>query len=212
MIKMPNSNLSEEKNIFAKNAITLVELMVAITLLSLIFLTSANIDIASRKLTNAAERQAELQNEISPALLQIKKSINLATGEKNNSGLNIDAANNRIAIRLDIDANGIPNIGTANDYTDDNWIAYQLVENKIQYYLPYGSSGGFPVIEAPNEIISTRVEAFTLTSINSAFDAALSRGAEISITARFMPGQRITTTNPELTLATSAHAISQSAR
>ena len=196
-----------------KIGITLVELMVAITLLSLIFLTSANIDIASRKLMNVAERQAELQNEISPILLQIKKSINMATGERGNSGLNVDSGNSRIAIRLDVDANGVPNNGTANDYGDDNWIAYRLDgNNNILYYLPYGSGGGFPATTAANEIISTRVEAFTLASINSAFDADLSRGAEVSITARFIPGDSITPTNPELTLTTSAHAISQSAR
>lgn len=79
-------------NMKAKNikAITLVELVIAITLVSLVILTAGTIEIWARKLVISQDQEAQLLNKISPVMEHICKSFYSGLGFKDAPAIEID--------------------------------------------------------------------------------------------------------------------------
>ena len=181
-----------------KKSVTLIELMVAVALLGVILLTAATLDVAARKFFNASDRVAEMQCEVSPVLLRIKRDINQVSGNIMDPGMNIALSTPwRHRFRK----------------IDGTWCAYvwNTTNRTIEYYnsvpaysLPWGS----PTL---TEIVSAGVTAFDL-----AYVAGSMATVRVSITSCYDPtgglGPCGSNNNPQITLATSAHALSQSAR
>lgn len=193
-------------------AVTLVELMVAVFLLSMILLTGATVDLASRRFLRVSDRQAELQNEISPILLGIKRDVNRAVGWSGNSGIAIPAGN-RIDIRMDVDANGIQHNPPTMATGDDRWYTYQTVGNEMRYYGPYvGALPGVCALPACR-VLSSRVTGF-FTALRPS-PSGLPIGAAATITACYnpagvAPNQCNTANNPIMTLGITSYSLSQS--
>lgn len=180
--------------------------MVAVFLLSMILLTGATVDLASRRFLRVSDRQAELQNELSPILLSIKRDINRSGGWVNNPGITIAA--NRINIRMDIDNVGNQHNPPTKATTDDFGYTYQTVGNEMRYYGPY--AGALP---AAFRVLSSRITVFFLAIRTS--PTLVPIGANVAITACYnpagvAPNQCGTVNNPIMTLTTTAYAISQS--
>ncbi|MFQ5680659.1 MAG: type II secretion system protein J [Candidatus Omnitrophota bacterium] len=191
------------------SGLTLIELIIAISLLSLIVLTAGNMDVASRALFGASDRQAELQNEVNPVLLRIKKDVNRAVGAVGDPGLNVVVNKNCLSIRVDLGG------GSNFSYpANDNWVAYKLSGNQIKYYSGYTNNSACPPGGGlTSDIIANRITDFTITSLTSDFIPNFVTGVDVSLTARYDPSQAPNAqNNPELTLSTAAHALSQSAR
>lgn len=193
-----------------KKGVTLIELVIAISLLGVILLTATAVDVSVRRFFNASDRSAALQNELNPVLLRMKKDINTAVGQPGNSGIQIQAGNNRIAVRRDVNISGVPNVNSAGNYNDDTWTTYALVGNQIQFY-----RGNAPWVAVSSiDIIADKITAFQLGSIISPFIAGYSIGANIQITACNNPaaGGCGTAANPALDVITTVYALSQAGR
>lgn len=114
-------------------AVTLLELLIAITIMSLIVLGFSSIDLFSRYHVITSDRRATIQNEASYVLEHMTKEISKAIGDVNNKPLSIE--NNNQRIRVYIDAN---QDGQRNDY--EIAYAYDSADFQIRYYSPYPGS------------------------------------------------------------------------
>ena len=103
-----------------RRAFTLIELLIAITLVGMILLTISAVDIASRKFLNTADYESRVQNEVSPILEMIAKDITLGYGNDNNPGLYVPAST-EVEIRR-LDAASPPRYDI---FTDDPWVRYR---------------------------------------------------------------------------------------
>lgn len=165
-------------------------------MLGVILLTAATLDIAARKFFNASDRVAEMQCEVSPVLLRIKRDINQVRGNIIDPGMNIATS---------------PPWRHRFRKIDGTWCAYvwDTTNNTIEYYAlaPVPPGWGSPVL---TEKVSAGVTAFDL-----AYVAGSTATVRVSITSCYDTTSLATcgnNDNPQITLATSAHALSQSAR
>jgi len=122
-----------------KNAVTLLELLIAITLFSLMVLAFASIELFSHHHVLTANRRAQVQNEASYALEHMSKNIIRAIGNERVNGANtvVDIAEvtgggerERIKIYIDASGNGKRETPVNNPPVDvDHWIAYRYNNN-----------------------------------------------------------------------------------
>ena len=151
-------------------AVTLLELLIAIVLLSIVVLAIGNIQIFSRYHVITADRRAKLQNEASFALEHITKNIGKAIGNRDDWPVKIYNDANGIMVRIDSNGSGRTesvNITAVNSTTNvayvvlpaDKWIAYRRSGSTILYY-PDAGSDDFPIGPAgSSEIIANHVLA-----------------------------------------------------
>ncbi|MFH1201954.1 MAG: prepilin-type N-terminal cleavage/methylation domain-containing protein [Candidatus Omnitrophota bacterium] len=157
-----NSCISYAK-INNKKALTLLELIIAVSLLGVIILAATTFDTAIRQSFRHSDVQVQLLTEISPALQHMTKNIMQGIGDVSNPGINMTNVAGNLAVRVRT------NIGLDNQIAtiDDEWRAYRYTGStgppiddfQIWYYLPYFSATGAPGLNAndPHEIISRRV-------------------------------------------------------
>jgi len=118
---------------------TLTELIISISLLGVIILAATTFDTAIRQSFRHSDTQAQLLNELSPAMQQMTKFImqGVGTVNLNNIGLEISTPNRGLKVRLDIS-------NTPTNCADDRWIFYQYQANQIIYCTNTGSGCGIP--------------------------------------------------------------------
>lgn len=133
-----------------RRAVSIIELIISIILLSVIVLALASIDLFSRHHVLTSDLRARMQNQMYYAIEHMSRRIPQAIGNEYINGQNqvidiIDdtTANDRERIKIYTDASGdgvrqdIGNPGV----TDDHWIAYRFFDStgpsndryKIQY-------------------------------------------------------------------------------
>jgi prepilin-type N-terminal cleavage/methylation domain-containing protein len=109
-----------------RQAVTLMELLVAIVLISVIILGFSNIDLFSRWNVLTSDRRAKAQNEASYVLEHIGRDILSAIGNERIDGagnvVNISTASGVTLLRffVDSDASGV------RDSASDYWSAYSF--------------------------------------------------------------------------------------
>lgn len=109
----------------AKRGFTLIELIIAISLVGLIILAIVGVDVASRRFVNTSDYEARAQNQIGPVLEMIVKDVSRAVGNvRFDSGVNQTTASD---IRARIDRNNSP-----SNYGDDTWVGYRYISGTIQ--------------------------------------------------------------------------------
>jgi Tfp pilus assembly protein PilW len=123
-----------------KKAVTLLELLISIVLLSIIVFGFANIDFFSNAQVNLASRRAKLQNEVSFALSHMAKNVSMAIGNEKIDGANLVAWRNvagddRTRVYIDANENGQrePPKGSPGP-TEDHYIIYQLFSSGPDIY------------------------------------------------------------------------------
>ncbi len=163
-------------------SVTLVELLIAVVLLSVIVIGFSSIDTFSRLQVMSSDRRAKLQNDASYALEHMAKEISMAIGDFNYNPVTIEDSNKRI--RVYIDAN---NDGQRNDYE----IAYQYdsANYQIQYYSPYPS--------VTPETISKKISACVF---NHTWNGTKENFVKVDIAARWDPAQAVSLDNPEISM------------
>lgn len=118
-------------------SITLLELLIAILLLSIIVLGLGNIDLFSRSQVISSDRRAKIDNEISLALAHMGKEVAKAIGNEISNGadtvVNTQNISVNSAIRIYIDASGN---GQKDAEGIDRWIAYKFT-GATQYQIWY---------------------------------------------------------------------------
>jgi Tfp pilus assembly protein PilV len=105
--------------------ITLIELVIAITLVSLVVVGLSNINIFSHSQALEASRRTTVQNEVTLALDHMTKEISRAIGDANNFPVLITSPGLRV--RVDSNLNGRYDAG-------DDQIAYSFSGNQIGYF------------------------------------------------------------------------------
>lgn len=171
-------------------SITLMELLIAIVLMTLMVLSFASIDLFSRYHVFTADRRAQVQNEVSYVLEHMAKNIGSGIGGFNNPAVIQHPAEpqNWIKVRWDRNLNGQPDDDGVND-----WIAYRYIpaQNQILYYSTYPFSG-WP---AGGEVISRRI-----TNNSFSYNPTDNFVSVDIITARWDPAQPSSLDNPETTM------------
>lgn len=174
-------------NLFRNKSLTLLELIIAITLMALVVLGFSSIDLFSRFQVLSSDRRARAQNEASLVLEHMTKEISKAVGSASISGqeavstaFSIDA-DTAIHARIDADGDGKVSSG-------DLWIAYRFTNTTYQIeYCP--SCPSVPCItcqpiwgSSDENILSKKITAF-IPIYNSS-----NNYVDISVTACDEPG------------------------
>lgn len=198
-------------------SVTLLELLIAITLLSVIVLAFSSIELFSRHHVLTSERRATLQNEVSYVLEHMSKGISRAIGNgliNSGSVIRRDAIAGDTAIwaYIDYDGNG-------QRSSSDRWIAYRFtgLAGSDAYQMQYCSYCTNPdpnpnlkcVICTPawgtpsNSILTTKIFDFKPNYDNTTADGdPIDNYVDITITARWEPGQPVSVDNPQVTMTT----------
>jgi len=144
-------------------SLTLVELIIAMVLVSVIVLGLSSINIFSRYHVISSDRRTKLQNEVSFILEHMNKYVSLAIGNEMINGadsvVGITQTANSAQMKVYIDAN-------LNGVRDDYWIAYRLdLSGTDSYRLRYcgrclDSNCTFGQCVVPQEVLGTRITAF----------------------------------------------------
>ena len=107
-----------------RKSITLVELLIAVTLMGIVILGAVAFHLAGEKFLISSETKARVLNDLSFVLQHLQKNILLGTGDLTSRGINVPAAG-ILSIRQDIDAVGNQNY-TPADYSDDRTVRYKF--------------------------------------------------------------------------------------
>ena len=105
-----------------KKGLTLVELIIAISLLGVVVLGAISIDSFGRGLFSGTDKRTTLLNELSLTLDNIAKDIQIAIGDINDPGIKnvgYDGGSNAWRMRMRQDVNGTP-----ENYADDKYVAW----------------------------------------------------------------------------------------
>lgn len=191
------------------SAVTLIELLIAISLLGLVILSTTSVEMFARKQMKTTDMQTQLLNEVSPAIEHIVKNISLGIGDKNDPGIKVYPTGKAPYLQIRQDINKTP-----SDYSDDIWCEYK----SNSFSLPDAPSIRYdPNINDGNsdnyQVIVRKVTDFTfaLVDTNNNGIATDDNLVQFSVTVRKDPTKAIDPiNNPEVTIYTQAIAGSMS--
>ncbi len=135
-------------------SVTLVELLIAICIFSLIVIGFSSIDTFSQYHVITSDRRAKLQNDASYVLEHMAKEIGRAIGDANQSAVSVTTIDGDPAIIVWIDYN---QDGKRDSVPSDRQIAYRYRSSpdyQMRYYSDYSGSSSY-------EIISRSIYGFT---------------------------------------------------
>ena len=101
--------------------VTLIELMVSVSLLWIVVIAVAGIDLASRRSLISANRRARVQDEARFAMEHMVRNIRLGNEISPTSGTNLT----NVRVRINRDVNGNP-LNSPADTSDDTWVRYDF--------------------------------------------------------------------------------------
>ncbi len=175
-------------------AFSLVELVMAITLLGLILLAASSSDIGSRRFFSSSQRAAKVLDDANFIIEHMHKNIIQAKGNKIDKGYSVPDAHT-LALRVK---------WSLLDGGRDSWVKYQLNPKQHILYFCTLNSSATPCNEHTAEILSKKV-----ISLN--FDKSNTGSIDIDITLRYNPNGAVDVTyNPEVSLSTSAALLQHS--
>lgn len=205
---------------------TLIELMIAVALLSIVALSLSSVHLFSRYHLNTSERRAKLQNEVSYILEHMTKEISKGIGNEwvYGGGTTVLAedtsasAVKRIRVKID-DSNPL---GQYNN--GDHWIGYTYTPGS-DYELAYCSNFGTDVnpaavCQATTSVLSNKVTSFDMTVPKSPGTSVspcpsgpdsqclTDNYVDINITACWNPADSSTFNKPDNPCVTMREAIS----
>lgn len=171
-------------------AVTLVELLIAVVLISLIALGFSSIDIFSRHHVISADRRAKLQNELAYALEDIQKNVSQGVGNYNDPSL-VQLANG-FQVRTDINSPATP-----QDLSDDTWISYTLSGNQLS-----SSSSGVLASHILSGVAFASLPSDP-NAINNGFYILFSDNntvVEVGLASRWRPNEALSVDNPQASM------------
>lgn len=186
----------------SKKAVTLVEMLVSISLLSVIIMAATSFDFASRKFVNSSQRKSLAVNEASLILEHIQKYASFVHGFDgagavilNRGWTTASGVNNVIMLRIDDPANPSP-----ENLNDDLWVRYYLDASNTFRFCP---DTAVPPITVPGncnvqeEILSSRVTLFGWSATGWNLGTPT-----ITLTARYNASATVNnSTNPNATVS-----------
>lgn len=177
-------------------SVTLIELLTAIILVSIVVIGIVSIELFSRYQVLSSDRRVKLQNEVSLALEHMTKHISLAIGNTvSNPAMRVYADNKGIRVRVDSNQNGMADAA-------DTWIAYRhedigspATDSEIRYY---DNAGDTEAPAGPYQSIARKI----VISSNGLEFVVTNRVIEAKVVCRFNPAQSVSVENPEVTMRT----------
>lgn len=198
---------SDKKN---SSAVTLVELIVSIVIVSIMVLTVYGIYTYSHSQVLNAERRAKVQNELAFALEHMSKYVQQANGDTLNPPIKAypDAVTpTGFQVRVDFNSTQTP-----SDLTDDAWVSYSLASATHTLSTACtpeaaGTCGSF-VNETLSDKIIANFESGTMpNSPTNGFYVSIDPSGnivEVGLVGRFKPAEAVTTEtrllNPQVEL------------
>ncbi len=171
--------------------ITLMELLIAIGLLSMVVLALSSIDLFSRHHLIDSDRRARLQNEVSYALEHMTQQISGAVGNmaiQSQIPINTTAKLPDPAISILTDSNG--------DGQGDTWMIYWFKpSDHLIWYCPNCTGGAScpscASSDSPN--IAQRIATFNATNTTDNY-------VNVNIIGRWEPAQAESVDNPQVSM------------
>jgi type II secretory pathway pseudopilin PulG len=183
-----------------KISVTLIELLIAIVILSAIVIGFYGIESFGRSQTQSADRRAQLQNELSYTLAHMTKQISRAIGNESLYGVNtvinktdVGVVTTLLQVYIDDLVLGKKGI---KDTTGDHWIAYEFSNNQISYY------GNYP---GTSEVVSSHIYSFWASLLTENY-------IDVIIVAHWNPTQPESADNPEVKMSSRIMMPAVSAR
>jgi len=183
------------------SGVTLIELVIALTIFSLMVLAFSNIDTFSRYHLLASDKRAKLQNDASYVLEHMAKNIGQAIGNTRQAPAPVDTStiSGDRAIRVWVDYNLN---GKLDTYPTDRQVAYRFTDAggnaddryQIWYYDSCVGPNCNQAGSSSPEIISRKIYDFSATYSTG------NNYVEIQIKARWSPGQSASADNPEVSM------------
>lgn len=156
--------MDRARGIIYRKAVTLLELLLAISLLSVIVLAVSSVHLFSHSQVISAERRSRLQNEAAYCLEHMAKDISRAIGNTNDLAVIGYTDNKGIRIRVD------DNPADGKIDTTDHWVSYRheniiqggsAVDSEIRYYQDAGEG------ETPSGTYESICQKVKITPIGS---------------------------------------------
>jgi len=188
-----------------RKSLTLLELLVAVVLFSLVVIGFSSIDLFSNYHVLSSDKRARLQNELYLVIEHMKKEMGKAVGNEvafgANSTVNLDNINGNQAIQVYLDGNGNgirDTLIASPTENDDHWIAYVFTGStgaeadryQIWYYPLFIDSN------SAHEVIARHIYAITVTNGLSSNNNYL----DIELFTRWAPGVGYSTKNPQVNM------------
>ncbi|MFA5200440.1 MAG: prepilin-type N-terminal cleavage/methylation domain-containing protein [Candidatus Omnitrophota bacterium] len=169
-------------------SVTLVELLISVTVVSIMVLSFYSLDTFSRTQVLNSDRRAKLQNELSLALEHMSKYVQQATGNNLAAGNQaIRAVAGGFQVRVDLN-----NPQNPFSLTDDAWVTYTLAGNTLSTQCaPAARCGSFS-----NATLSLKVITFNPQIANNGTSVL------INLIGRHTPGQAASLRNPQVEVRT----------
>jgi len=184
--------------------LTLIELLIAISIIFMVIMGLSSMEIFSRQHVISASRRSLLQNELSLALETMTKSAVQATGDtaKGKPAFQILGTNDGFEIRIDRN-----NPATPADSDDDLWHIYKLSGNTLTFSCTKVDGSASALCPA-DTFLSKHINAgvavnqtMSTSEPASGFYINLSENAtvaEVGLAARYDPGRNIALDNPQI--------------
>lgn len=171
-----------------KRSVTLVELILASILLSVVILSAVSIDMTARYFFRSSDQKVQVLNDVGFLTEHVKSTVSCAHGWYSDHGYDLAAIQPSSWLRIRLDG------GTPSDFTDDTWVQYRFdsATNEISYCSDW--NGGCTVAE---KTLSNRIMdmGFSLASSDT--------GVLLDIGARFDPSKAADPKlNPEVNFTT----------
>jgi hypothetical protein len=176
------------------HAITLIELLIALVLLSMIILGIANIEIFCKHVFMGADRKTKVSNEVTYVVEHMSKHIGMAVGDDSQPPVDTLAplgCTNATLVWTDYDPSGIPN--GVRDNINDRQIMYCFNDaaHSVAYYSNYTSMA----LPGPVEVLARNIYSMNATVIRNA--------VELTVTGCWNASSSCgTVDNPRVTLQT----------
>ncbi|MCX5710315.1 MAG: hypothetical protein NT088_06330 [Candidatus Omnitrophica bacterium] len=201
-----------------KKSVTLVELLIAISLIFLVVMGISSMEVFSRQHLIGSSRRSLLQNELSSALEHISKNIARATGNQSAAGNQpIQLLANGFSVRVDTKQ-------TMQDLSDDLVFSYTstLDPTTGSYTLSckcVGSDCPADIVLSshlrPNVTNGVMTDSIAPDALSGLYIdlPAEDKGttAEIGLVARYYPDKAISSNNPQIQMKSRMHTSNASA-
>jgi Tfp pilus assembly protein PilV len=205
-------------------AFTLLELLVAVILMTIIVLSLTSIDKFSRYHVINSDRRTKLQNELSFILEHITKTVTQGTGNQASPGNQPIQALDNSGFKVRVDPRA-PSDVTIGDLSDDLWYMYTKQNNSLIFSCGTVTANqavtpGCPVSDTlgshliTDQLITTDGAALPADPTRGFYANIIDYGTtvEVLLVARWFPGKQMSSDNPQVTMRAKVHSIQSPTR
>ena len=198
-------------------AISLIELLVSMIIMSLVLLGFFSVDSFSRHHVISSDRRAKVQNEISYAIEYMSKYVQKSNGNLSRNAIQYypgPTFAGATGFRVYVDLN---NRQTPSVLTDDGWIDYTFSVNTLTATCT-ANGGSCPFA---SEILSNKIIAGVLGNVimpefpdNGFYVNITDQGTavDIGLAGRYIPATAASLDNPQISMKTRLISPSSSAQ